>query len=123
MSDSRHLHKPAGISKPKGAHNILPQTQLGLGKDEGQRDKDVGQKIDELQGERDGGLPVWVRAPVRGPERYCGLTRPYLYRLAGLGAIRSTSIRQPGKIRGVRLFHLASILGFIASEAGKEVGP
>ena len=62
---------------------------------------------------RDGGLPVWVRAPKRGHEFYSGCSRPKLYEWAGKGFIRSVSIREPGRIKGVRLFHLASILGFI----------
>ena len=37
----------------------------------------------------------------------------------GKGLIRSVSIREPGRIKGVRLFHLASILAFIERcEAG-----
>ena len=59
------------------------------------------------------GLPVWVRAPKRGHEFYSGCTRPKLYEWAGKNLIRSVSIREPGKIKGVRLFHLASILAFI----------
>jgi len=67
----------------------------------------------QIMGDRDGALPVWVRAPKRGHEFYSGCTRPKLYEWAGKGFIRSVSIREPGKIKGVRLFHLASILGFI----------
>ena len=67
----------------------------------------------QIMRDRDGSLPVWVRAPKRGHEFYSGCTRPKLYEWAGKGFIRSVSIREPGKIKGVRLFHLASILGFI----------
>jgi len=63
--------------------------------------------------ERDHDLPVWVRAPKRGHEFYSGCSRPKLYDWAGKGFIRSVSIREPGRIKGVRLFHLASILAFI----------
>ena len=63
--------------------------------------------------DRDGILPVWVRAPKRGHEFYSGGTRPKLYEWAAKGFIRFVSIREPGRIRGVRLFHLASILAFI----------
>jgi hypothetical protein len=63
--------------------------------------------------EREGNLPVWVRAPKHGHEFYSGCTRPKLYEWAGKGFIRSVSIREPGRIKGVRLFHLASILAFI----------
>ena len=63
--------------------------------------------------DRDGSLPVWVRAPKQGHEFYSGCIRPKLYDWAGRGFIRSVSIREPGKIKGVRLFHLASIMAFI----------
>jgi hypothetical protein len=67
----------------------------------------------ELIKERDGLLPVWVRAPVTGPEHYTGFTRAKLYELTADRKIRSVSIRDPGQVRGVRLFNLASILEFI----------
>ena len=63
--------------------------------------------------EREGTLPVWVRAPKRVHEFYSGCSRPKLYEWAGKNYIRSVSIREPGRIKGVRLFHLASILAFI----------
>src|SRR5450631_1794695 len=63
--------------------------------------------------DREGNLPVWVRAPKFGHEFYSGCTRPKLYEWAAKGFIRSVSIREPGRIKGVRLFHLASILAFI----------
>ena len=59
--------------------------------------------------------PIWIRCPARGTEHFTGLRRGYLYALAAQGKIRSVSIRAPGKIRGTRLFHLASILAFIAT--------
>ena len=62
--------------------------------------------------ERNGNLPVWVRAPKYGHEFYSGCSRPKLYEWAAKGFIRSVSIREPGRIKGVRLFHLASILAF-----------
>ncbi len=68
-----------------------------------------------------GGLPVWIRAPARGHEHYTGLTRPKLYELAANGHIRTCCIHKPGRTRGMRLFHLASMLAFIEThcEAGK----
>ncbi len=69
----------------------------------------------ELQAERNGRLPVWVRCPKgSGTEFYSGFTRSKLYALASEGKVRSVSIREPGKIKGVRLFLLASVLDFIA---------
>jgi len=67
----------------------------------------------ELLQDRDGSLPVWVRAPRKGHEHYSGLTRPKLYHLAALGVIQTKSLREPGRVRGVRLFNLRSILEFI----------
>ena len=64
---------------------------------------------------RQGNLPIWIRAPKRGPEYYTGLTRPKLYEFAAKGYICSVSIREPGQNRGTRLFHLQSILAFIES--------
>ena len=64
--------------------------------------------------------PIWIRCPARGTEHFTGLRRGYLYALAGQGKIRSVSIRAPGKIRGTRLFHLASILAFIAKREAES---
>ena len=78
----------------------------------------------QLVGERDGNLPVWIRAPKRGNEFYSGCSRAKLYEWAGKGFIRSVSIREPGQIKGVRLFHLASVLGFIEGcEISEKVLP
>ena len=70
-------------------------------------------QVAELLAERDGLLPVWIRSPKGGPEHYCGFTRAKLYELAGKGAIRTASIREPEQVKGVRLFNLASILDYI----------
>ncbi|MGA2279172.1 MAG: hypothetical protein ABSG80_02590 [Verrucomicrobiota bacterium] len=67
----------------------------------------------QFMADRDGDLPVWVRAPKRGHEFYSGCSRAKLYEWAAKSFIRSVSIREPGRIKGVRLFHLASILAFI----------
>jgi hypothetical protein len=67
----------------------------------------------QFASERDGNLPVWVRAPKCGHEFYTGCSRPKLYEWAAKGFIRSVSIREPGRVKGVRLFHLASIFAFI----------
>jgi len=69
----------------------------------------------ELQAERNGLLPVWIRSPKTGPEHYSGFTRAKLYELAGEDKIRSVSIRDKGQVKGVRLFHLGSILDFVAT--------
>jgi hypothetical protein len=84
----------------------------------------------ELLTERTNGLPVWIRSPKQGVDFHSGFSRAKLYELAGMGAIRSVSIRQPGQIKGTRLFNLASILAFIekceqgaADEAAAQTPP
>ena len=67
----------------------------------------------QLAAERDSNLPVWVRAPKHGHEFFSGCSRAKLYEWAAKGFIRSVSICEPGRTRGVRVFHLASVLGFI----------
>jgi hypothetical protein len=67
----------------------------------------------ELLEERYANLPIWIRAPRSGPEHYTGFSRSKLYELKGEGKIASKSIREPGQIRGTRLFNLKSILDFI----------
>jgi hypothetical protein len=75
--------------------------------------RSASHRATQFMADRDGDLPVWVRAPKRGHEFYSGCTRAKLYEWAAKSFIRSVSIREPGKIKGVRLFHLASILAFI----------
>ena len=85
--------------------------------------RSLSASVEEILTDRQRDLPVWVRAPKRGYEFYSGCSRAKLYEWAGKGFIRSVSIREPGKIKGVRLFHLASILAFIErceSEAKAE---
>lgn len=79
----------------------------------------------EIMAERNGLLPVWIRTPKSGTDHYCGLSRAKLYELAGKRYIHTRSLREPGRVKGVRLFHLGSILDFIGNcetEANKEGG-
>ena len=71
-------------------------------------------KARELLGDQSNGRPVWIRSPKLGVEFYSGLSRSKLYELAGKNFIRSVSIREPGQVKGTRLFNLQSILDFIA---------
>lgn len=73
----------------------------------------VPAKARELLQDQANGLPVWIRSPKQGVEFYTGLSRAKLYELAGAGKIRSHSIREPGQVKGTRLFNLQSILDFI----------
>lgn len=70
-------------------------------------------RVEELLKDRAGNLPVWIRAPKNGPEHYTGFSRSKLYELEASGKIISKSIREPGQVRGTRLFNLKSILEFI----------
>ena len=79
--------------------------------------------VRDLLADRNGTLPVWIRSPKSGPEYFTGFSRSKLYELAGAGAIRSVSIRQPGQVRGTRLFGLASILTFIEKAEQQSVNP
>jgi hypothetical protein len=75
----------------------------------------VSARVHELLGDRDGILPVWIRAPKAGPEYFSGFSRSKLYELHSQHKIDSRSIRQPGQVKGTRLFNLRSILDFIES--------
>ena len=78
-----------------------------------QTTRPVPAKARELLQDQSNGLPVWTRSPKQGVEFYTGFSRAKLYEAAGKGFIRSVSIRQPGQLKGTRLFHLQSILDFI----------
>jgi hypothetical protein len=71
-------------------------------------------RVSELVRTAGGQLPVWVRAPIVGVEHYSGFSRAKLYQLTSDGKIRSVSIREPGAVKGTRLFHLQSILDYVA---------
>ena len=71
-------------------------------------------KARELLQDQANGMPVWIRPPKHGVQFHCGLSRAKLYEGAGKGYFRSVSIREPGQVKGTRLFHLQSILDFIA---------
>lgn len=65
-------------------------------------------------------LPLWIRAPAKGPEYWTGFSRSKLYELVKDRKIRSVSIREPGQEKGTRLFELRSILAFIDSQAAAQ---
>jgi len=75
----------------------------------------------EILAEQHAGRPVWVRPPKVGQEFYSGLTRAKLYQLAAEGKIKTACLREPGALKGCRLFQLESILNFLEGcvEGGK----
>lgn len=73
-------------------------------------------RLETLLAERHEGLPVWIRAPKSGSEHFTGLSRSKLYEGAQLKHWRSVSLREPGQVKGTRLFHLGSVLEAIARQ-------
>lgn len=55
----------------------------------------------------------WIRLPTRGRCPFTGLSRSHFYNLIAAGVIRSANIRQPGKLTGVRVVWLPSVLSYI----------
>ena len=79
---------------------------------------------------RAGGLSVTVRpAFIRYPkpphrDPVCGLSRTQLHSLIKAGRVRSVSLKQPGKGRGVRLIEVESLIAAVRNEAaGQSGGP
>ena len=77
-------------------------------------------RLETILAERQAGLPVWVRSPKSGTEHYTGFSRSKLYEGAAKGHFRSVSIREPGQVKGTRLFLLSSILAFIERSEAKQ---
>ena len=59
--------------------------------------------------------PEWGDAKL--VKTHFGLSKSTIYRLADDGKIRSSSLRERGKLRGKRLFSMDSIAHFIESRA------
>ena len=85
-----------------------------VGKQAQQTTRPIPAKARELLNDQSNGQPVWIRPPKQGVDFYTGFSRAKLYEGAGKGHFRSVSIREPGQVKGTRLFHLQSILDFIA---------
>jgi hypothetical protein len=96
------IRPPDGSARAKNAPRQADQKKVRL-----------SPRAAELLADRQGQLPVWIRAPKSGTEFYSGFSRSKLYEGANKGYIRSVSIREPGQVKGTRLFHLASILDWV----------
>ena len=90
------------------------QTKPIAGGSNARQSRPVSAKAREILQDQSNGLPVWIRPPKQGVEFYSGFSRARLYQGANDGDFRSVSIRKPGQVKGTRLFHLQSILDFIA---------
>lgn len=55
----------------------------------------------------------WIRLPTTGRCPMTGLSRAAFYQLITAGQIKSACLRQPGKLTGVRLVWLPSVLAYI----------
>ena len=58
-------------------------------------------------------LQKWIRIPSQGKEPNTGLSRAFIYFLIKTGKVKTSCIRQPGKLTGVRLIWLPSLLEYI----------
>jgi hypothetical protein len=85
------------------------------------RRKAAEKRVQAIFDEHRGNLPIWCRAPQKGNEHFVGFSRAKLYELASKGLIRSKSLREHGRERGMRLFSLKSILLYVELH-GEEVG-
>jgi hypothetical protein len=96
--------------------NTTPNTtgHAEIGGTSASNTRPVPAKARELLNDQSNGIPCWIRSPKQGVEFYSGFSRAKLYELSGAGKIRSVSIRDAGMTKGTRLFHLQSILDFIA---------
>jgi hypothetical protein len=55
---------------------------------------------------------------VAGMYRHFGMKRSLCYELLARGLIKGVSLRQPGSIKGKRLFHVASVREYLRSQLG-----
>jgi hypothetical protein len=62
-------------------------------------------------------LPKWIRTPTKGVCEWTGLSRGKIYQLIGGKSpkVKSASVTSEGRIRGVRLINLQSLLDYIDS--------
>ncbi len=84
------------------------------------RQRRLSPRASEILAQHCGTLPIWIRPPKVGLDFHTGLSRPKLYQLAAEGHIRSVSIREPGQVKGTRLFDLQSILNYFDRLAAQQ---
>jgi hypothetical protein len=59
------------------------------------------------------GPEIWIRLPTKGQCPRTGLSRAKFYELINAGKIKSASLKDPGKLTGVRLVWLPSVMAYI----------
>lgn len=60
--------------------------------------------------------PEWIRLPKPSTLcLWCGLSRSKLWEVLQTGKVRNVCLRKEGALRGARLIHLASLLGYLDS--------
>jgi hypothetical protein len=64
----------------------------------------------------------WVRIPSKGYCPWSGLSRSHIFNLISEGKVRSSNLKKPGNMRGVRLVWLPSLYEYIERE-GQISGP
>ena len=102
-------------------HVILPPVYASIIKNTTELTTQLQQRLTDLLAERYEGLPVWVRPPNQGYERYSALSRTMLYGLAKAGRIKSVALKQPHQLRGIRLLNLPSILEHITKHGVEDL--
>lgn len=67
---------------------------------------------------------IWIRLPSKPGQRcpYSGFSRALYYQKISEGSIKSAVIRQPGKLTGIRLIWLPSVLAYIEKHVDQEGG-
>ena len=69
-------------------------------------------------------VPLWIRLPKQGEaEPRTGLTRGVISRLCAEGKVKSVSLQDKGKARGVRLVSLPSLLEYLERLAAEQNPP
>jgi len=63
----------------------------------------------------------WARMP-KPKERLWGLSRTTLLELSEEGQIRTVAIRKPGRMKGIRLVYMPSLLAYLDSLSTEKEG-
>jgi len=81
----------------------------------------MGRKYHSELIDGDGKFERWERLPTKAGERLQGMSRATIYNLIDAGLIKSASIKQPGKLTGIRVIWLPSLLEYIERHVETEV--